>query len=342
MRRYTLIVVCLTIVVVATAYALSYFFEPIESDLTRMGAFSERDYGWNEAQPSVHIVPNSNAINNADIVVLGDSFSLGNVWQSVLSRNYGLTIQSYQYSDNPCILGWVERVAAQSSARTIVVETVEREFVGRLSNPTECLASTPMPFERSSGDTGTHRRLTPVDFHIQHSYLTLLNTLRVLFAPSEALEGKAINVPIDSGCARFSNRKSGRMLYYVDDDEKLDWKPEEIAAAVKNVERMQRFAEKYKKHFVFIVVPDKSSVYRHCMQDPKASQRMKAPDVTSILRSKAIPAPDVLGALRTFAASQVDLYAPNNTHFGTRGYIILAKAVGEFLELSSAVLPASK
>jgi len=337
-RRYTLLLLLVAALVLVATYALSYYFEPIESDLTRIGAYSERNYGWNQIQPAVHIEPNGKELTEPDLVVLGDSFSIGNVWQSVLSQRTHLKTQSHLHAENNCTSAWVKQVVDQTSVKVVVIETVERVFLDRFTKSLDCESVSAIPFDVHPTESGTTRALGPVDFHIKHSLKTLLNELRVEFKPSQAIEDNVINVPIDPRCAAFSNRRSDRMLYLSDDDEKLNWSSQSVLAAVENVQKLKALVVAKGKQFIFIVVPDKSSVYRHCMRDQRAAQRMTAVDVAKLLRTASVLAPDLTGAFRAIASSQVDLYAPNNTHFSTLGYINLAGLIEDALRQNGTSL----
>src|SRR3990172_13371462 len=107
------------------AVPLSIYFEPISGDLTRIGHWSERDFGWNKPQPAVYVHANGTSISNPQVVVLGDSFSHPNIWQSYLAEFLHLEILSFQYQDVGCVDNWLHWLTETSypRMRTVVIQT---------------------------------------------------------------------------------------------------------------------------------------------------------------------------------------------------------------------------
>lgn len=58
-RAFSLLVVGLTLALVAAAWALGWWLQPVYGDLTRLGGYAERDYGWNEPVSEFEPLPSS-------------------------------------------------------------------------------------------------------------------------------------------------------------------------------------------------------------------------------------------------------------------------------------------
>ena len=78
-------------VILIPCLIFAWWAEPLYGDLTRVGKWTERDFGPNAAHPIIHVKANGRFLANPDIMVLGDSFSEKNLWQSVLSDQMGYT-----------------------------------------------------------------------------------------------------------------------------------------------------------------------------------------------------------------------------------------------------------
>ena len=71
--------------------AVGFYFLPLASftgPLTRMGKIPESLFGWTKEQPAIDPSNLANvSLQEADILVIGDSFSIPHLWQSVLVKN---------------------------------------------------------------------------------------------------------------------------------------------------------------------------------------------------------------------------------------------------------------
>ena len=85
------------------AVGLSMYFKPLSGDLTRIGKWAERDFGPTLMQESPVIRPNAAALTHQQILVLGDSFSHPNIWQSYLFESSMLETLSFEFKDVGCI-----------------------------------------------------------------------------------------------------------------------------------------------------------------------------------------------------------------------------------------------
>ena len=76
-KKYSLILACPFFLLAFLIWNMESWFEPLNGDLTRLGYLFEEDFGWNKQQPLVPIEHmKSFSIEEADVLVIGDSFSV--------------------------------------------------------------------------------------------------------------------------------------------------------------------------------------------------------------------------------------------------------------------------
>ncbi len=310
-------------------WLLALYMQPVTGDLTRIGRWTENDFGWNAPQPVINVLPNGRAVTNPDIVVLGDSFSLPNYWQSALSARVQQKIQSFTYEDAGCVDNWIRWAREHPSANTVVVQVVEHNFVSTFSTLAACKKSTPKPHEVAAGKIAATRALWPPTLDAKYLFITAFNTLKMQLRSNATIRhGEVINSPIKPDCAKFSHKRADRLLHFSQDERKLRWTPRDIDSAIANARRLQHEITRAGKRFVFVVAPDKSSVYRHCMAGQDTANY---PNVMPRLAQAGIHGPDLLSAFKANSNVIADLYHPDNTHWSERGHIFAAGEIEKFV-----------
>jgi hypothetical protein len=332
MPRYLLVFACPVLLVVATAALLSVYFEPITGDLVRIGRWAERDFGGRAAQPVLAIKANGKGVTSPDVLVLGDSFSRGNLWQSVVSTQLNKKILSFHYDEQVgCLDNWLQFALDDPSAKTVVVETVERNFIGVFREKKPCQKVEPKPFELAPEAAIPIRTKWPPAVNLAYAFAAARNTLKMYFNANAPVHGKrVVNTPIKNACASFSNRRSDRMLYLKDDEIKLDWKHEDVIGAIAGIQRTQALFQAHGKKFILIVVPDKSTVYHDCLLGGDLATA-KYENVTDKLIAAGINIPDLQRSFTANAGSFVDLYSPDDTHLSVSGFVFLASEIERFM-----------
>jgi hypothetical protein len=324
LKWFILPVLCFFAIVVP----LSLYFEPVSGDLTRVGRWPERDYGWNKPQPAASIRANGTAITNPQVLVLGDSFAHPNIWQSYLAKSRHLEILSFQYQDVGCVDNWLQWVSEQRypNLRTVVIETVERGFVPLLRNLNICPRRTPKSFQLAESNVTPTRPQKGLTLDASYLIPTVTNTLRALWSDGSMVSGEVINVPLSTD-KLFSNRKASRLLYFAEDELKKSWSDKDQAAAVDNLKRIQYEFAKKGLRLLVIVVPDKSSVYRPYLS--KEASKVGYPDVSEQLKTAGVNSVNLLSYFQHAAGETIDLYLPNDTHLSTQGYKLMASKVAD-------------
>ncbi len=342
MRRYLLILAGPVLVVFLPLAPLSILFEPLSGDLTRIGAYAERDFGWNAPQPVIHINANGGSISKPEVLVLGDSFSRSNEWQSVLATKASAATLSFHYTQIGCIPNWIEYALSQQSARTVVIEAVERDFIRDFIDLQECRSDRPIPFELSPAESAAERVKWPPKLRLEYAYRTAFHTVEMNFSNNRLTAGSVVNAPLKSNCAKFSNRRADRLLYFGADEAKSRWQQDDIDRAISNVRRIQRLFEDHGKKFIFIVVPDKSSAYRDCLLNDTDVKAGRQVNITQALIAAGVNTPDLLSVFRAKVNEVVDLYRPNDTHLSEAGFILMAEQIERYFAAIQAMPPARR
>lgn len=310
------------------AVPLSIFFEPISGDLTRIGHWSERDFGWQQPQPAVAVRANGVTITNPHVLVLGDSYSHPNIWQSYLAEARHLEILSFQYQDVGCVDNWLHWVAEQRypNMSTVVIQIVERGFVTQFRNLNTCTRRIPKSFETVEENMMPSRPQKGLMLDAGYLVPTALNMLNMAWRDGRMVSGEAINVQLSTD-KLFSNRKANRLLYYAEDELKMSWSVKDIASAVGNLKHIQGDLEKKGLRLVVIVVPDKSSAYRQYLANE--TNKSGYPNVFEQLRAAGVNNVNLLSVFQQAVGETVDLYLPNDTHLSTQGYKFMASKVAD-------------
>lgn len=307
---------------------IGIYIEPLYGDLTRLANLSERDFGWRAEQPVVNILENS-ATEFPTVVVLGDSFSEGNVWQSVAADGTGHRFLTFDWNDfqQPSCLGsWLRSLrTAYPSTRLVVLETVERELLGRFSSSKPCqrtLALVPRHAharETTAQPDVDRWTVTPDPFYVLRA---LYGTVRPFNAVTPIDE--AVVAPLTRKDL-FSNRRSDRLLYYRRDDAKAYWRTEKMNEVVDAFASLNQVAASQGIAFLVVVVPDKSTTYSAYLQHPQFSGPTL--DAWNALAAHEVPQVMLRKIIADEASRGVDFYMPNDTHFSTTGYSFLGKTI---------------
>ena len=224
-RTFVLWVIVPALLLCVPLLIFSFWTEPLEGDLTRVGHWPERDYGYNMPHVVRPIVESGLQTAPPAILVLGDSFSVTNLWQSGYTERTGQVTRTYQFDDNRCIDQWVAWAVRQSSAAMIVIEIVERNLVEKLGSSVACPAAPPaMALEIPAAATRSRRPRWPPTLDLGYLLITAGNVVRLVADPTARVtEHRVTNVAVKPGCGRFSHRRQERMLYDTDDDWKRLW-----------------------------------------------------------------------------------------------------------------------
>ena len=313
------------VAIAALNIGLSLRFGPIRGDLARVGGFAERDYRPGVPQADARIAPNTVSLADADVIVLGDSFSNKLLWQGELEALTGQRTLTFQYGQVGCIsnfLRWLHGMKLKPGAQ-VLIESSERSFVARFDKMARCPQSTPVPVHRHL-ETGDRPWLDPdLSLDIVYQGRVLLNSIR-LGKQDVYRAGETVNVALRRD-DRFTDRRADRLLYHVDDEGKNDWTPGQVANALAGLAAEKAAFAASGQKLSMLVMPDKSSVYR----DEIVAPRIRFSDATRQLHEAGLFGMDTMACFRTLAAAVPDFYLPDDTHLGPNGFRRLAASLAQ-------------
>lgn len=297
-------------------------------DLSRIGQISDNEFGWQLAQP--HVEPEylrASPVTDADILVIGDSFSMTYRWQSVLTKaGYRITtIYWGQIGEALCedFDAWLDHVGFRG--KLVVLESVERLLADRVANTANCVKMK-KPFEYK-----TEPFFKPIEqvpgFELNwkgkltSGYTTYMNTRSAKKTPGETLASKQTWArPVVDGCAYFSNRLCNKALFFRDDDDNGELTPE-------MVKQMRAFTDAHTaRTIMWMVIPNKTTVY----VQPDHSK-----DFVTAFRQSGL-GPELFSFAKGQKSKVRDFYFPNDTHISMHGQLVLGQRM---LEEVRKILP---
>jgi hypothetical protein len=318
-RLYTILVAA-----VMAAYALvGFYFLPLasfEGNLTRMAKLPESYFGWTRPQPAIDPrLMRSAPWQDADVLVIGDSFSYAQLWQTVFAQK-GVRVRTETWESVFNICGdfsdWLRSTGFKG--RYIVIESVEAYFEDRVARSLECrhmeyhtppqLATRPpstLPDRHSADYSG--RLSVGIETELNARRYDRLSSLPGFKGWDE--HGEASVERVENGCKLFSHPRCRDVLFYAKD--RVQDMGENILDGMAGLDaRMKDYT------VAWVVIPDKSTVYLH--PDKRfwdlAEQRFHAPNLLKAFRQQV-------------QKQTIDLYPANNTHVSTTGYLILGDAI---------------
>ena len=324
-KLFSIIVIALTGIYAAIGlYCLP--LAGFEGDLTRISKLPESLFGWNKTQPAIKPeLFRSASWQDADILVIGDSFSSETkAWQTVLIQ-HGLRVRTEQWNSMRGVLcddlsDWVRKQGFKGSH--IIFEIIERNVEALVTDSASCKQQVFHPDVHSDKPYAppiTNRKTVDRSGKMSVGIDAWFNSRDYLSLSSQP-DFKKWRAPsgitiehLSNGCELFSHAKCQDVLFLAQDKEA------DLGEDVINqIEILNAKAGNFSTLWVF--VPNKSTTYLYPDKQfwNKAEQRL--------------PAPNVLKTMRQALANQtVDLYPANNSHVSTTGYLLLGDLIYQSL-----------
>jgi hypothetical protein len=342
-KNYTYILLALLVIFPVPSLVIGPRLQPIEGDLTRLGFYSENDFGWNGEQHKYHPPLSKKGIlgKRYDIVIIGDSFSAnpypsqtaqGGNYTNTLANETGLQVGVFHITDQP-VIELLQFLAEQESPPiAIIYQTVERSMVKRLTQNIVCPEELYKPNLRSTQPEQMTTPVEPVPFYrdtnlgiFDFSYTTkyLLAKLTNYRFNKRVIKARLSRDDL------FSNKKSEHVLILEDDYVKTSWSERDWSFIKCGVLNMQNIVQKNgKSNFIFMVAPDKSTIY-----EPFITDKKMPPSNLSRLESEGLNYLRLDNVLiEHVRAGTVDLYNPNNTHWSFGGHVIVAQELVRYMK----------
>jgi hypothetical protein len=336
-RRYNLLLIGLAYAAIVGFGLHGRQFEPLTGDLTRIGWFSENEFGWTLPQQRF-VPPLASAATldgSYDIIAVGDSFTAeeynpGTTWPHVLARDTGLRVGVFDSGIDP-----LDRVLASPAYRenppaALIYEIVERSLIPehRGGNAKRCTATraTPRPeltiaprdvvAQSVSRPTARSWDDWPASYAMNYR---LQNALR-WWRGHEATSAVRLEMTRDD---LFSSRQPRSLLVYAEDFNKASWSAAEWIAAVCDLARLQdRVEANGRTVFLAMIVPDKLTVYAPYLRDRRFAT------LSQLDRLDDIPTVNLVRVDRILdPRAQRDLYLPNDTHWSAATHAMAAELV---------------
>ena len=305
----------------------SLFFTTYQGDLTRIGKWMEADFGWQA--PQAVIDPKfliSSNISEADTLVIGDSFSENLHWQSVLTQS-GQQVATLTWSQIGDICeDFPKQLKARGfKGKTLVIESIERIANRQLKSSANCKIgkSIPQNTSRTSQSLPERINLSP-QFNIQGQFVAGLETifhtaairLNAAYINIYNLQSKGTKIySIENGCSYFSNRLCQFGLFFHEDYEQ----PALDKQSIQYLESINQKLSSYR--VIWVIIPNKSAVY----------QRSRPEQFWFDLNKKKL-GPNLYSSMQYEKSNIKDMYAPNDTHLSTAGYLFLGKKILAFIQ----------
>lgn len=327
-------------------------------DLTRIGWFSNNRYGNQKPNLAFHpsLVTKADAIDrHYDVVILGDSFSLDleKSWPNYLAAK-GLSVLVIGVADDPAKPGSIAadietqiKTLLQSPAfrdsppSVFIFETIERFVKRRLVNGTTPCVSI------QGSENGTELALSPTltyadppKYRIDEIVLPLAGQYgeqQLTYARDFMLKNVKKAFGWQSGALEFplrvprfsSERSKALLVVSADHIFKETWQQKDVEEMQCQLLRLQETVQSNGKTlFVALPIPDKLSAYHDDLVDPSPPR-----GVIDRFTDPRLNRPPVEKAIRAeITAGEIDVYLPNDTHFGSRGQAVTANTVLQFID----------
>ena len=315
--------------------AVIFYYLPLasfEGELTRTGMLPEKLFGWTQPQPVIDAKWMRQAsMHDADVLVIGDSFSAGQIWQTVLTQR-GLKVRTeYGIGMRSVCSDFVPWLRAQGfTGKFLIIESVERNLMQNLSESVACQHLQYHPDDNNyvpsppivSFDVNQNRYNGKASISIR----TLLNSLKYNRLSQDQnfkdwmLPNDVRMARVENGCALFSHTRCNDALFFdADKAEDVDER------ALKLIETLNLRLNGITP--IWVVVPNKSTAYLYPDKRfwSEAEQRIHAPNLLRMTQ-------------RAIGNKTVDLYPANNTHFSTTGYLLMGEEIFKTMEHSQPVI----
>ncbi len=340
-RNYLLLLIILILSGMAILGFTALYIQPIDGNLTRMGGYSERDFGWNKPRKILGNAPTNNKIYDQyyDIVVYGDSFSKAELWQSFLSEKTGLSFLTLYWDETPINEVFNNPIFKKNPPKIFIFETGEGAFQNRLLMSDFVFDD--KGIKKSKFDWRIKFIEKPIafleytrtinssfsDINFQYAFVYLKNSfLRNLFN-YDFSKVKRFSLTRDD---LFSNKKSDQILLLRTWFDAKLWNNGNLDKSLNSASTLQKLIQSNGNTlFILLLIPDKSTAYRQYMANPDIPE---LENITRKLIDKNINSPrlDIL-VKNSISVGDKDVYLPNDTHFGTKGYELAAKSILDLL-----------
>ena len=324
---YYLILIIVAYFLAIFLFSFSFLY-PIGA-MTRMGSWPEVFFWGEYNQPSVNIVKNGNL--DSEIIVLGDSFSKRNIWQSYLQVNNKKNIRTYHLSDVGCLDNWLEYILKNKNEtnKYIFLQVVEQSFLSLFRTLETCaqkIKPNPLSFQEELLYAEKPKKGKLI-LDLKYIINTTFNFTRIDSKEKNIAFSGVNNVKINNG-KLFSNIKSKRMLYLSSENEKIKWKRKELISVIKKIKSKQNDFKKKNLHLILLIIPDKSTQYGKYIE----KNEYKSINIFNLLIEEKVNFINLFKKFEKKIEITKDFYLPNDNHLSFKGYMVLSEIIKSSLK----------
>jgi hypothetical protein len=308
---------------------ISLFFTTYQGDLTRVGKWLESDFGAGETQQAIDTkLLVSSRIQDADILVIGDSFSENLYWQTQLSKS-GKNVATIHWGAIGFICEDLPIRLKESGfkGQQIIIQSVERVAENQFEKSVNCVSSKQITFDSSRTSRPTDTSFTGETFNINGQFLAGLETLyhsaAIRLNPdySKIHNFKSTGTHIQAikdGCLYFTNRLCHYGLFFHEDFKRTPLN----SKTIKNIKILKTRLNTYKT--TWVVIPNKSSIY-----SDRALVEQANPFWVNLEEDQL--GPNLYRIIQNNKSLIKNLYAPNDSHFSIEGYLYIGGIINQDL-----------
>lgn len=285
--------------------------------LTRIGRVSEHQFGWRLDPPPIPVENvRSTPLGQADVLVIGDSFSMYYAWQSVLvGAGYRVASAHWDKVGPLCddFGAWLQREGFKG--KLVLIESIERLLPERLDEARRCRAMrghfVSMPAPGVSPSEPAPGFALNWSAPLLTGLYTWRNTREIRQSNAEFVvdhpqHGDMIfAAPVPDGCAQFSHRMCDKGLFLTNDRSNATL----TAADADFAHRFNAMAAPLKVRWM--VIPNKTTVY---LEPEHAKDFVRRLDELNA-------GPDLFAMAQEARRKMIDLYWPNDTHWSMQGQL---------------------
>jgi len=328
--------------------AAAFYIQPLEGELTRLGSYAERDFGWNLPQKKVR--EDARLITNyqdySDVLIVGDSFSTNGIWQPFFRQYTGLSYVTLDIRKTSLPDLLASKPFRAYPPKIVILQSVERELLFFFKDlnfgcndkkqqdvyiPLKGIAEQP----EIGYYVETRKTFDLRNINLKYAASVVVNT--VIRGISSG-DSKNTNKFYLINNTLFSNKRSGELLIYEGDMQKSAWRNEDLARAACSIRGLQsRVQSNGKTFFIFMLAPDKSTAYAEFTVTPEFRNIFQSAEV---LEDYGVNVPRLDLILKAAIHSgEKDIYIPSSTHWSARGYALAAEGISEFIKKRSVSSP---
>lgn len=342
-KKYSLILLYAFFFIAVSFGCMEIYFEKLYGDLTRIGNFPERYFGWQLPQPSVSPdLFKDYPLNEADILIIGDSFSAGRMWQTKLVAD-GFKVGTMTWGElktKDALQNDLGNALRSSGfkGRYVVIESIERLFQMRMNT----LSKTPnYQIVKKSFTIKSDSPIFPFTTRERFSWnsinggswgvTTLYNSIKLfLNLPERYLKSGQVQAINFDGCQLFSHSLCNYAIFVTGDFEKPTF------TSIDNVLIVNKNLKSSGIQPIWMIVPDKATVY---LGYGKLNKHPYQNIWQLFAKQTEIIAPDLGSQFIRESRIIKDFYKPNDTHLSTNGSLYMGSVIENLIHNMMANQP---